>query len=460
MTDLFHEPIRDALAAFLDAAPPARHTIDQAVSTEPRRPLVLALCALALAAVTAGAIVVARDDSASRTIEPVESVASSLTPTTIGDAAWQVRTDPSSISRSQVSDITGGPTGFVAVGLGVDDGKNQGRVWFSPDGLSWQEPALAQFDTMSIGSVVATTTAFYVLAFPNTDRVASGPGVLYSSADGITWTPLGNPPGSLDVVGDLLVSISDEHPATTTAQGILITDQLMQVSTDGATWTSATFVGADPTEQMSFPATPIVHSNTLHYVMTTESTAGTNVVTRIWSTADGRTWTPLPEPPILGPLIGTPDGPMLGDNTALAECGPSSSTPIDAAAVTVIREEGWTCVGDTRLTVLPEGSSSWTTLEPTGIPPTQILQPIASDGDALIMPVTTTSHHLTLVASYDGGNNWLPQAADIDLDPSGSNGSSPQRAVMATARGTTVFAVSVSSSTSTGPGTVLVVGHP
>ncbi|MTA14118.1 MAG: hypothetical protein F2534_16080, partial [Actinobacteria bacterium] len=134
----------------------------------------------------------ASSTSVSTSVSPSVSPSTSLGSNAI-DAGPQLewrRADAGSMARSQVTKAIAGPVGFVAIGMGFDDGANQGRVWFSVDGSIWEEPALGVFDTLAVWGVAATSEAYFVLASPNPDRVAAGDPELYRSTDGRSWLPV------------------------------------------------------------------------------------------------------------------------------------------------------------------------------------------------------------------------------------------------------------------------------
>ncbi|MGI9029718.1 MAG: sigma factor-like helix-turn-helix DNA-binding protein [Ilumatobacteraceae bacterium] len=94
--------------------------------------------------------------TATATSAPTQSLPTPIT--------WTQAPDTGSLARSAVAGVVSGPTGFVATGMGFDDGRNQGRVWFSRDGMAWEEPAFDLFDAKAVGLPAATSEAFYVVA--------------------------------------------------------------------------------------------------------------------------------------------------------------------------------------------------------------------------------------------------------------------------------------------------------
>lgn len=70
-----------------------------------------------------------------------------------GDARWPDRRWP--------PDAEAG--GFVAAGQGYDNRTNQGRVWFSPDGITWTEPAPELFHPLQFDPFVAQAGGRYAV---------------------------------------------------------------------------------------------------------------------------------------------------------------------------------------------------------------------------------------------------------------------------------------------------------
>ncbi|CAN0468502.1 unnamed protein product, partial [Phaeothamnion confervicola] len=207
--------------------------------------------------------------------------------------------------RPVVGQILGGPNGFVATGVGSDDGKNQGRVWHSTDGMNWDEPDLALFDALVVGSLVATSTAYFLVAQPNLDRADApeGPPMLYRSTDGTLWVEVGPAPATvhgLGALGDLLVAQLLTSELTPTADGSKTATTGLATSPDGINWTPAEVDGFDPNAMSTFDM-QVVTGGGRSFMRS----IGPGSESRVWSSRDGTSWSQLPDPPISGLLTAT-----------------------------------------------------------------------------------------------------------------------------------------------------------
>ena len=503
MTDLLDDHVRDALRVFLDAAPTA--DLADAVAPDPnaistyevgpwsdgsraRSRVAIAVVGVLVVGACVGAYALTgRDQPTSSFVTTPPSIESSAstTPTTMPTDTttpatdlpptaptrlqWEAAAYPTSIARSQVWGLNGvvaGPTGFVAVGIGFEDGRNVGRVWFSADGSSWQEPALDVFDAWSVAQVTATSTAFYVTAAPNPDRSEGDPAPparIFRSADGIAWTDIGLAPGNaqLRAVGNVLLSIGN---TTSTVTNSSVEPDLTSAprpssavltSTDGINWQQAT-TDADLASP-PMVGNSLVNSDHAWYLDVFDPAD----VTRSWhvaTTTDGTSWTRVTDPPFGGPLIGLPGGVIIASNDLPTCQNTPISTPADTAAVEASIEAAWACVGDTKFAYLAEGSDVWVEIEPAGIPPSMFVQQTARVGTNIYMPVTTSDGHLLVVQSNDEATTWS-QVDDttIDLRPDGAALVGPSFANVATRDGTIV--IMIDSPVATGMGTAILVGH-
>lgn len=240
--------------------------------------------------------------------------------------SWQQAVDTGSLARSQVWGVVSGPGGFVATGMGFDDGKNQGRVWFSPDGLSWVEPALEVFDAEAVGYPAATRDAFFVVAQSNTDRLGLGEGAaapndaqLFRSVDGQRWEPWGDPwgaGGSLASTSDVLLRQQPDRP--------------LEWSPDGLTW-APTSLGAETNNGLFLD---LGHEGVIHGEGATYLRGEDGQEFVIWSSTDGQLWEALPAPPAGGSVASVPDGLIVISDPREQECNDIASSLFDAGQTT------------------------------------------------------------------------------------------------------------------------------
>ena len=383
---------------------------------------------------------------------------------------WGTAVEPGSIARSQVfglNSLVAGPTGFVAVGIGFEDGRNVGRVWFSADGSSWQEPALAVFDAWSVAQVTATSTAFYVTAAPNPDRSeddAAGPSKIFRSPDGIAWTDIGPAPGNgyLMAAGDLLLSIGYTVPPPSTNSSVVADSpstasratSTVLMSQDGVIWLPAT-TDADLVSP-GMIGNMFVRSDHAWYLDVFDPADPTQTW-HVSATTDGRSWTRVSDPPFGGPLIGVPGGVIIAGND-LPNCVGVQSGPLDDAALEAQIDRMWACVGDTKFAYLAEESDRWVEIQPVGIPPTMFVQQTARVGTSIYMPVTTSDGRLVVVQSNDEAATWTQvEGAVVDLRPDDSTRVDPSFARVAARDGTVV--IMIDSPTADGMGSTVLVGQ-
>lgn len=305
-----------------------------------RRRAWVAAAAASIAVVTIGAMAwTQRPDSSVQTNTSIETTPTSSASTPLpsdttlptetpfrsspsSDVAlsWTPSDDTGSLARSTVTGIVAGPTGFVATGVGYDDQRNQGRVWFSPDGLTWQEPALDVFDTLVVSNPIATSTAFYVAAATNTDRTSDDEGeaqltlpdaYLYRSEDGFTWQRWGESLGELPLIaaaGDGVLRYtrpnSDRDPRDPV-------ERPKWWSADGSSWSRAAFEGDDVGSVGllidEFDAIAVAGTTYVAGYLHTDQGGEFG----FWSSADGLAWERLPEPPGPGQFVSAAGAPLL-----------------------------------------------------------------------------------------------------------------------------------------------------
>lgn len=331
--------------------------------------------------------------------QPVES--SPADPVGTGAFEWVLLTPESSIARSSVNGIVAGSTGFVATGIGFDGGENQGRVWFSVDGVTWDEPAFDAFDDKVVGVPAATSEAFYVVAATNADRSSENSDndpYLYRSVDGREWTPIGEPwnehPGGSNVgaAGDVL----------------LRTDGLgdLETSTDGIEWTPATLPSPAPI------LGPIMESNTgvaasdRHYLR-----GFVEEKLQIWESTNGTEWTLLPPPPVEGGVISEIDGVLtLMSNPRAQQCLDSRTASADEALdIGEFIDQQWSCDSIMSVHQFDATEQEWSLVTTNGPGPTPQIAKLAGLGDIAVTAVLDLEQTLTVWTSPAPGSDWQPE---------------------------------------------------
>lgn len=380
-----------------------------------------------------GALVVGLDGRRSLNGSPATDVATvpattlpstTATSTSALSLAWQQAVDTGSLGRSQANGITAGPGGFVATGMGFDDGRNQGRVWFSPDGLTWEEPALDVFDAKYVGAPAATSEAFYVVASTNPDRLPNAGGEdpapndaqIYRSVDGRTWEPWGSVLGSATIAA-----------AGNTLLRLDASSQLFW-SSDGLTWTPAT-VPADPAFVSLGDGNAFAPGPGPWYLVGARD--GGPV---LWQSDDARTWTELPAPPSGGLPVLTAGGLVNLFNADEQRCNDQAviafgAPPHDPTESAQRLDAQWQCAARLTAVRLDPSSDTWVTVPEPGPGPTPIFTRLARVGDVLVAPIIGPDRTLTIWTADQSSLNWQPDASTtISL---GDNTGSPQPALIA-----------------------------
>lgn len=231
---------------------------------------------------------------------------------------WERGTDLDSLARSWVEGVVAGPGGFVATGSGLENGRNPGRVWFSADGLVWEEPAPEIFWPLAVSPPAAGSDGFYVLASPNPDWLGMPEGApgrghlptqLYRSTDGRTWEEWG------DQWAGSLVS----------ANGVLLREESVgdasmpiEWSVDGLQWHPVTFSDERAADMEFGLVSPGVTAGPDTSYIVGWSTDVLDAT--YWRSADGESWQAIADPPTIGSTAALPDGLLLADNFAAEEC--------------------------------------------------------------------------------------------------------------------------------------------
>ncbi|MFT3852282.1 MAG: hypothetical protein QM733_06050 [Ilumatobacteraceae bacterium] len=374
------------------------------------------------------------------TTPPSTTATTAPTVSTPATLAWQPAADTGSLGRSQANGVTAGPGGFVATGMGFDDERNQGRVWFSPDGLTWEEPALDVFDAKAVGAPAATSEAFYVIAVTNPDRLPNsheGDPVpndahLYRSVDGRTWERWGDVLSHIDRIaaaGDTLLRLD--------------AGSLLFWSVDGLTWTPATvpeapaFIGLGDGNAFTPGPGP-------WYIFGSRDDGPV-----LWQSDDARTWTEIPAPPGGGRPVPTDDGLVSVFNPDTQRCTlkPLDTVPTDAAGWQTRLDAQWQCAAQLTTVRLDASSNTWVTVPEPGPGPTPIFTRLVRLGNVLVAPIIGPDRTLTIWTADQSSLHWQP-------DPSttisfGDDTGSPQQPLVV-ASGDRVVVVGPPTAGSTG----------
>jgi hypothetical protein len=358
---------------------------------------------------------------------------------------WR-RADAGSMARSQVWKAIAGPVGFVAIGMGFDDGANQGRVWFSVDGSVWEEPALGVFDTLAVWGVAATSEAYFVLASPNPDRVAAGDPGLYRSTDGRTWLPV-----ETDLPRDPRIGSA--------AGGLVMTGGepgqfVLRWSADGESWADAA-IDLSQTDLIDLEL-PNDADAEVSYLRGLSSDLGE---LQIFSSVDGRNWSLLPAPPIGGPFAASANGLTLIANPDEQRCGEEVSEglnqpdPSDPAWMERLLEQQWSCAAVLQLTTYDRSTQAWSA-PADGPGPAPITGPIVWTGTGWVAPLIGSDRSMTVWTAASDGTDWNPvEGTRLEFD---DNGGSPQMPVAAAGHGKVIV---ITPDRLVGEQTVVLVGE-
>jgi len=93
---------------------------------------------------------------------------------------------PKGVGGTEMSSVTAGGSGMVAVGWWEYDSLEAAFVWTSPDGIAWSQVPhdVGAFDSVSVRGITAGGAGFVAVGATESDLV---PGV-WTSEDGIKWT--------------------------------------------------------------------------------------------------------------------------------------------------------------------------------------------------------------------------------------------------------------------------------
>ncbi len=193
-----------------------------------------------------------------------------------------------------MTDVAGGPNGFVAIGARVVQtrpGKVEGvRVddlaWFSPDGLTWEpvsaDPFVVAGSSVELAGIASGPAGFAIAGSITKTGGAEGSErpMFWTSADGRTWTrisPTGPRPG---VVPATVVAASPGYVAVGGCRDG--TCAVAWTSPDGTTWTPHPI---DPSESPPVPGAGEAAASDGERVIAFSATG-----TTVWSSDDGVEW--------------------------------------------------------------------------------------------------------------------------------------------------------------------------
>lgn len=216
---------------------------------------------------------------------------------------------------ASVNDAAHGGGLFVAVG-------NNGMVYQSRDGRSWSSRSVARAD---LWAVVYHAGAFYI----------AGQQTLLRSSDAKTWMPVPTVSGRSQIIdllstsqGLVLIGIGPNHVSRLTAaqwQTIEGTETLSLMFNGAArgsqlvvNWNKG--VGVSDDGKAFEPVTVANGVSVRRVVATSDAYVALTSNNKAFSSSDGRTWTPLADPPAKGSLLAYADGELVagGDNGELA----------------------------------------------------------------------------------------------------------------------------------------------
>jgi hypothetical protein len=201
---------------------------------------------------------------------------------------WVRLADISAFQGGEVSAVTTGGPGLVAVGSAGSQG--EAAIWTSQDGVHW--------DGSTGPSSGVTGAALGSVASSGSRLVAAGLGQFWVSADGRTWVE--SQPMGAYANGCIMYEVVPRGPGFVAAGAdVCGYGQINPIvtSSDGSTWRevpATTFDGAVLTGIASNPAGLVIVGSTA------------SAAPGIWTSSDGRTWLQVPtaQAPASGTLLG------------------------------------------------------------------------------------------------------------------------------------------------------------
>ena len=335
---------------------------------------------------------------------------------------WERAANEGSLGRSQVTGLSAGPGGFVATGMGFDDGRNQGRVWFSLDGSSWSEPALDVFDAKSmVGAPAATSQAYYVVAATNADRLpnshegdpAPSSSRLYRSVDGHIWSPWGDQIGSIQQIaaaGNTLLRLD--------------MDNQLYWSSDGLSW-NATVIPGHPTLVTLGDGNAFSPGIGPWYIYGERNNAPA-----LWQSTDAKTWTEIAAPPGGGRPAATSAGLISLFDPDAQRCIDQQQTAISAEPdFHGLADTQWACAHQLSVARYDDTTDSWTTAAPAGLGQGKTFGRLGALNDVVVAPILGPDRTMTIWTADATGGPWQPDP-HTTLNYTTNDGS-PQPALIA-----------------------------
>lgn len=146
--------------------------------------------------------------------------------------------------KESITSVTAAGSGFVAVGWHKLDGQQDGLVWYSPDGVTWERvevPAMSGDRRQAVLSVAAAGDTLVAGGY-QADDSGQGQPVAWRSSDGQSW---GDAPISLALHDDRLTTANDlvvrslsiHGDALLAAGGARARPHMWRSSDAGASWT-------------------------------------------------------------------------------------------------------------------------------------------------------------------------------------------------------------------------------
>jgi hypothetical protein len=244
----------------------------------------------------------------------------------------------------EVDDVTATSSGFIAVGFGgldgdTYDGRRQGIVWTSADGINWAESADASLRNVTPQRIVVRGADYfiagYLTACPQlseeecTDVPQAG-NAIFHSTDGVAWQMLAQLPDmQYGLIDDMLVA-ADRLVIFGESADENFTGTVWQ-STDGATWSSSTDLA-----EIEAVTAMAYGNNLLTGFGTRYAPEFEDFVLVGASSADGETFTPVTAPDRVGAAIADV---ALGAN-GFAGVGYESSEALEIGGMAVYSTDG------------------------------------------------------------------------------------------------------------------------
>ena len=196
-----------------------------------------------------------------------------------------------------LSEITAGTSGYFAIGSDSDF-EEVNKMWTSADGFTWSQqeldleyPELDGWESAGPESVVNGPTGFVIQGSMNRQGVDEHRFVVWTSADGSTWNLVADPFGPGAYVREILPT-STGYVTSGFVEGADDAGDRFWWSPDGASWKESS------PDFISDAYLPPVRA-LAHWDDKVVTAVGTEDGIRLWTSADGDTWEPLPASPSL-----------------------------------------------------------------------------------------------------------------------------------------------------------------